>query len=110
MINFIKKKIRYINYLKDTIDGQSIAISDLKKIIDEKSSDIKKLKSYIGYIINEQHIVFADHRGNYIPIFPEKISKYDECEIVEREQPPTNIVCLYAKAGTRQQDTQHNEI
>jgi hypothetical protein len=57
----------------------------------------KNLRSYLGYLVNENHLVAQDNHGKYIPMNPEKLNKYADTRPEIRQRPPLNTLLLYAE-------------
>lgn len=57
----------------------------------------RELKSYVGYLVNENHAVMMDTNGRYVPMDPQAVSKYENANIVIRQRPPIKMLLIYAE-------------
>lgn len=104
MLRKLLDKLPHVKVLKREIEtGQTFAkhmTSVNLKIIKEKqeiSKENSKLKSYIGYLINENHAVMQDHHGRHVVLDPERLKKHEDEEVTIRQCPPLNVLILYSK-------------
>lgn len=72
-------------------------VKSIKKENEELHKENKELKSYIGYLINENHAVMMDAHGRYVPMDPQAVSKYENANIVIRQRPPIKTLLIYAE-------------
>lgn len=103
MLNRILSKLPYVKNLKRENDilqeTNHIWQKEARKLLDENESlkvENKEIRSYVGYLINEPHLIMMDIRGMYTSIDPEKLKQYEGANIEIRQRPPLNTLILYA--------------
>lgn len=72
---------------------------EARKLLDENESlksENRQIRSYVGYLINEPHLIMMDIRGMYTSIDPEKLKQYEGANIEIKQRPPLNTLILYA--------------
>ena len=95
MFEKILNKIPYVKDLKHENDilrkANHIWKKEARKLLDENEmlkSENQELRSYIGYLVNEPHIVMENKDGRYFPVDPSKLEKYQDVEIKKVQVPP----------------------
>lgn len=103
MLNRILSKLPYVKNLKRENDilqeTNHIWQKEARKLLDENESlksENRQIRSYVGYLINEPHLIMMDIRGMYTSIDPEKLKQYEGANIEIRQRPPLNTLILYA--------------
>lgn len=103
MLNRILSKLPYVKNLKRENDilqeTNQIWQKEARKLLDENEilkSENRQIRSYVGYLINEPHLIMMDIRGMYTSIDPEKLKQYEGANIEIRQRPPLNTLILYA--------------
>lgn len=96
-------KIPYVRNLKHENnmlqDTNQIWQKEARKLLDENESlksENQEIRSYVGYLINEPHLIMMDIRGMYTSIDPEKLKQYEGANIEIKQRPPLNTLILYA--------------
>ena len=104
MFEKILNKIPYVKHLKHENDilrkANHIWKKEARKLLDENEmlkSENQELRSYIGYLVNEPHIVMENKDGRYFPVDPSTLEKYQDVEIKKVQVPPWNNLRIYAK-------------
>ena len=103
MFEKILNKIPYVKELKHENDilrkSNHIWQKEARKLLGENESlksENRQIRSYVGYLINEPHLIMMDIRGMYTSIDPEKLKPYEGTNIEIRQRPPLNTLILYA--------------
>lgn len=103
MLDKILNKIPYVKDLKNKNDilreTNHIWQKEARKLLDENESlksENRQMRSYVGYLINEPHLIMMDIRGMYTSIDPEKLKQYEGANIEIKQRPPLNTLILYA--------------
>lgn len=104
MFEKILNKIPYVKDLKHENDilrkSNHIWKKEARKLLDENEmlkSENQDIRSYIGYLVNEAHIVMKNKDGRYFPVDPDILEKYQDVEIKKVQVPPWNNLRIYAE-------------
>lgn len=104
MFEKILNKIPYVKDLKHENDilrkANHIWKKEARKLLDENEmlkSENQELRSYIGYLVNEPHIVMEDKDGRFFQVDPSTLEKYQDVEIKKVQVPPWNNLRIYAE-------------
>lgn len=104
MFEKILNKIPCVKDLKHENDilrkSNHIWKKEARKLLDENEmlkSENQELRSYIGYLVNEAHIVMENKDGRYFPVNSDTLEKYQDVEIKKVQVPPWNNLRIYAK-------------
>ena len=104
MFEKILNKIPYVKDLKHENDilrkSNHIWKKEVRKLLDENEmlkSENQELRSYIGYLVNEPHIVMENKDGRYFPVDSDILEKYQNVEIKKVQVPPWNNLRIYAE-------------
>ena len=104
MFEKILNKIPYVKDLKHENDilrkSNHIWKKEARKLLDENEmlkSENQDIRSYIGYLVNEAHIVIGNKDGRFFPVDPSTLEKYQNVEIKKVQVPPWNNLRIYAK-------------
>lgn len=106
MLEKILNKIPYVKELKHENDilreTNHTWKKEARKILDKNEmlkSENQELRSYVGYLVNEPHIVMENKDGRYFPVDPSTLEKYQDVEIKKVHLPPWNHLRIYTKIG-----------
>lgn len=104
MFEKILNKIPYVKYMKHENDilreTNHIWQKEARKLLDENESlksENQEIRSYIGYLVNEAHVVMENKDGRYFPVDPYMLEKYQDVEIKKVQVPPWNHLRIYTK-------------
>ena len=104
MFEKILNKIPYVKELKHENDilreTNHIWQKEARKLLDENEilkSENQDIRSYIGYLVNEAHIVMGNKDGRFFPVDPSTLEKYQNVEIKKVQVPPWNKLRIYAE-------------
>ena len=97
-------KIPYVRNLKHENnmlqDTNQIWQKEARKLLDENESlksENQEIRSYVGYLVNEPHIVMENKDGRFFPVDPSTLEKYQNVEIKKVQVPPWNNLRIYAE-------------
>lgn len=104
MFEKILNKIPYVKYLKYENDilrkSNHIWQKEARKLLEENESlksENQEIRSYVGYLVNEPHIVMENNDGRFFPVDPSTLEKYQNVEIKKVQVPPWNNLRIYAE-------------
>ena len=104
MFEKILNKIPYVKDLKHENDilreTNHIWQKETRKLLDENESfksENQEIRSYVGYLVNEPHIVMENKDGRFFPVDPSTLEKYQNVEIKKVQVPPWNNLRIYAE-------------
>lgn len=104
MFEKILNKIPYVKDMKHENDilrkSNHIWKKEARKLLDENEmlkSENQDIRSYIGYLVNEAHIVMKNKDGRYFPVDPDILEKYQDVEIKKVQVPPWNNLRIYSE-------------
>ena len=104
MFEKILNKIPYVKDLKHENDilreTNHIWQKEARKLLEENESlksENQEIRPYIGYLVNEAHIVMENKDGRYFPVDPSTLEKYQDVEIKKVQVPPWNNLRIYAE-------------
>ena len=104
MFEKILNKIPYVKDLKHENDilreTNHIWQKEARKLLEENESfksENQELRSYIGYLVNEAHIVMGNKDGRFFPVDLSTLEKYQDVEIKKVQVPPWNNLRIYAE-------------
>ena len=104
MFEKILNKIPYVKDLKHENDilrkSNHIWKKEVRKLLDENEmlkSENQEIRSYVGYLVNEPHVVMENKDGRYFPVDQSTLEKYQNVEIKKVQVPPWNNLRIYAE-------------
>ena len=112
MFEKILNKIPYVRDLKHENDilreTNHIWQKEARKLLEENESlksENQEIRSYVGYLVNDPHIVMENNDGRFFQVDPSTLEKYQDVEIKKVYLSPWNHLRIYAKVDKSTHDS-----